>query len=300
MTAKRRLPTTPDERLNRLTKNSLQNDQGNFITEKAIPPTQTSRTSYNSWDASADTPQICAGFLSPKSLAAEQPHDARLDATTPNPHGSAANLRLASWLIICPIPLHDSIKERLASVMSGREARSKALPSLVLQSLDAIRMRVRDMHPILAGGCHHSAHHDCCSCCPKGGSCTPYTQCRDAFEIMESKQESLLSKCERVLDLSLGISDGLNKRTTHDYVPSSSPVDGAASVVSPHIMDSNTLFDGSEHFLDSFPSKYTQRGRLAGQTTLHGDDCSGEGPLNPSLASMEWTAEGSLSNCIYK
>lgn len=263
------------------------------MTGNATSPTQTSRILYNSWDASADRPRDCTGFLSPKSPATEK-HDGSLDVTTPNSHDSATfatNIQLASWLMICPIPLHDSIKDGLTSVMSGREAKPEALPSLVIQSLDAIRMRVRKMHPILAGGCHHSAHHDYCPCCPKGDSCPAYTQCRNAFGMKERQQESLLSKCERILELSLGLYDGANKRTTHDYVPRLSPIDGDVSVASPHTMDPNTPCDGCEIFLDNFPSKYTQSGQLVGQTTLHREDCSGEGSLDSLWASMEWTAQ---------
>ena len=142
------------------------------------------------------------------------------------------------------------------SVMLGREATSEALSSLVLQSLDAIRMRVKELHPSLADGCH-CAHHDCCPCGTK--SYTAHTQCQNALRSKETQQANLLARCERVLELSLGVYDTVNRGATCDYDPGSFSIHEDASVAGPHTMgtnNTNTPLDGCEVVSDTFPSKY--------------------------------------------
>lgn len=264
-----------------------------LIPEDASSPAHKTRASYANWDSMSEKQQSYASF-SPQKSAAEETHDTRVDSIIHYSSGSAAfaaDLRLASWLMVCPLPLQDNIKEALTSVMSGSEAKSETLPSLVLKSLDAMCMRVKELYPGLADECHHCTHHDRCPCYPKGDICTAHTRCQNASRAKERREEKLLSRCERVLALSLGVYDTVNKGSTQEIVPVSSPFHGDLSVASPQTVSSSTPFDGYQLFLDSFQSTYTHPGQLVGQTTIHKDFCSGKGPLDSLLADIDWSAQ---------
>jgi hypothetical protein len=229
-------------------------------------------------------------------LPAEAAHDARVDPIVqnlPDPAAFDTNLRLSSWLMICPIPLQDSIKEGLASVMSEKKYKSPKLPSLVLQALDAICIRVKELHPSLADGYHHPASDGQCPCGPKVDICTAHRQCQNSSRANKRRQDNMLARCERLLELSLRVYDTVNKGNTQNLGQGSSPICGGSSVTSPQTMSPSPLFDEHQPFLDSFLSKHIQPDQLLGQTTINRDDCSGEGPLDSLdslLTDLEWTA----------
>lgn len=272
--------------------NSIPNCEAISTTKNASLPGNMNRLSHVHYDS---MPRECQqrGIHCPSKSPMEESFDARVDSTLRNPAdltAFATNIQLASWLMICPLPLEESIKESLTSLMSEREGESaNQLPSLMLRSLDAMCERVKELYPRLIDGSpshpNHAQIYRCCCCSKIEGVCAAHGECRTTSLLRDKRQESILARCERALERSLGVYDAMNKAITKATAPiSPTSTQEEFSMRDTRSVGPSTPFDGYQLFLDSLLSNHTQWVQETEPSLRHKSGWSRGGPLDPLLS----------------
>lgn len=195
---------TPDPRVQD-TSSTFSSETRSIRDDYVIPATPISEGAYGMAPEFIERAPEKASFCSPS-------HTPGANFQKPVAAGAvtkAAAHQITSWLLLCPIPLPDHLKDGLTEYVSRTEAGADELLSILLRCLESIRTRVSVIHSGLCDGHRPEMDHHRCHCrCNEYGSME--RRLDRLYEQNHIQQSEVLARCQHLLELCVNVSKDMN------------------------------------------------------------------------------------------
>lgn len=205
-----KVASTPDPRVQD-TSSAFSSETTSFRDDYVIPATPISEDAYGMAPEFADRAPEKASLCSPSHT----PEAVSLKPVATGNVTKTAAHQITSWLLLCPIPLPDHLKNGLAAYVSRTEAGADELLSILLRCLESIRTRVSKIYPGLCDEHRPGMDHHRCHCRRNEYGCMERRLDR-LYKQSHIQQSEVLARCQHLLELCVNVSKGMKATSTPD------------------------------------------------------------------------------------